>query len=82
MVDKEIKQEKLKRLTLLRIMNCLGMVSWRSDGYDAAKQKLRLVHPLTWLWIVLASIYAVFYEGVPQAIDDISYLLKNETVWY
>jgi len=63
-------------------MNCLGMVSWSSDEYDAAKQKLRLVHPLTWLWIVLAFTYAVFYEGVPQAIDDISYSLENETVWY
>jgi len=82
MSDKEIKQDKLKRLPLLRIMNCLGMVSWSSDEYDAAKQNLRLAHPLTWLWIVSAFLYAVFYEGVPQAIGDISYALKNETVWY
>lgn len=82
MIDKEIKQQKLKRLPLLRVMNCLGMISWSSDEYCAAKQNLRLAHPLTWLWIIVAFIYAVLYEGVPQAIDEIRYLLKTETVWW
>lgn len=82
MVDKIIKQEKLKRFPLLRIMNFLGMVSWSSDEYDTAKQKLRLVHPLTWLWVILMFIYGGFYKGVPRAIDEIRYSLKNETIWW
>ena len=82
MVDKELKKQKLKRLPVLRIMNWLGMVAWSSDEYDEAKQNLRLIHPLTWLWVVIAFAYGVLYQGVPQTLHDISDSLKNETLWW
>ena len=49
-----VKAAKLKRMPLLRVMNALGMVVWKETTYDYAGQKVRLLHPLTWVLIVCA----------------------------
>jgi hypothetical protein len=79
---KETKQRKLKRMLGLRIMNMIGMISWRDDEYGEAKQFIRLVHPLSWAWIVAVMIYGVLAQGIPDTIDDIKHSIKYDTVWF
>jgi hypothetical protein len=81
MTFEETKSHKLQRMTGLRIMNALGMVAWRSDEYGEAIQKLRLLHPLTWTWVLLMVVYGTFAQGVPETIEDVLYSLKYDTVW-
>lgn len=76
----ELKKRKLKQMIGLRIMNAVGMVSWSEDKYGCAKQRLRLLHPFTWFWIVIMIFYGIFAQGVPETISDITYSLKNDTV--
>ena len=78
----ETKQRKLKRTLGLRIMNALGMVAWQDDGYGEAKQQLRLIHPLTWLWVVVMTAYGIVAQGVPDTISDIHHSLKYDCVWF
>lgn len=72
---------KLKRMRGLRIMNSIGMVAWRGDEYGCATQKLRLVHPLTWIWILAMFVYGIVMQGVPETVSDIRDSLKKDTVW-
>ena len=79
---KDYKAEKLKRMLGLRIMNMLGMVAWREDTYGDAKQYLRLLHPLTWIWIILATIFGILAQGIPSTIDDLRATWKEDTlIW-
>jgi hypothetical protein len=82
MTFEETKRRKLKRMLGLRIMNMLGMIAWRDDGYGEAKQHLRLVHPLTWIWIVAMALYGILMQGIPETISDISDSLKYDCVWF
>jgi hypothetical protein len=82
MTFEETKQRKLKRMVGLRVMNALGMVAWRDDGYGEATQKLRLIHPITWIWIVAMFLYGVLSQGIPETVSDISHSLKYDTVWF
>lgn len=75
------KTAKLKRMVGLRIFNLLGMVAWRNDSGDA-NQLLRLLHPLTWVWIGVAFFTAMILQGVPSSMKDLVYCIKNETVWW
>lgn len=81
MTFEETKRRKLHRMLGLRIMNALGMVAWRADEYGEAKQHLRLLHPLTGIWVLLTVVYGTFAQGVPATIEDIRYSLKHDTVW-
>lgn len=81
MTFEETKRRKLQRMIVLRIMNALGMVAWHDDGYGEAKQYLRLIHPLAWVWILIAAIYGIFAQGVPETIKDIRDSIKYDTVW-
>jgi hypothetical protein len=76
----ETKRHKLHRMLGLRIANVLGMVAWREENGEA-QQKLRLVHPLTWFWIMLMVVYGIFMQGVPETVSDVRYSLKHDTVW-
>ena len=78
----ETKQRKLKRMVGLRIMNALGMVAWRKDQNGEADQKLRLVHPLTWVYIVVMSAASLVMEGFPRTVRDVRSFLKNSAVWF
>lgn len=75
------KADKLKRMIGLRIMHALGMIAWRGDEYGCATQKLRLIHPFTWVWMMAVALYGIFVQGVPETVSDISYSLKHDTVW-
>jgi hypothetical protein len=75
------KADKLKRMPMLRIMNAIGMIAWRGDEYGCATQKLRLVHPLTWIWILAMFVYGIVMQGVPETVSDIRDSLKKDTVW-
>lgn len=74
------KQRKLKRQLGLRFMNAIGMVAWSPSKYGGATQYLRLLHPLTWVWVVVMFIYGVFVQGIPDTCSDILYCLKHEAV--
>jgi hypothetical protein len=76
------KAAKLKRITGLRIMHYLGMVAWRPCEYDGAKQYLRLIHPLTVVWLVGMTLYGILSQGIPDTVQDIGHSLKHDTVWF
>lgn len=76
------KHKKLNRMIGLRIMNWMGMVAWRETEHEWAKQHLRLMHPLSWLWFIVMFFYGVFAQGIPKTVDNIAYVLKHDTVWW
>lgn len=75
------RAEKLKRLRGLRIMNALGMIAWREDRYGCAEQKLRILHPLSWPWILVLVIAAVVMHGAVEVAKEIK-RLPEEMVWW
>ena len=75
----ESKQGKLNRLPLLRAMHYIGMIRWREDKYGEAIQHLRLLHPLSWIYILPMTIVSVLMQGVPETIRELKQL---ETVWW
>jgi hypothetical protein len=78
----EDKADKLKRLVGLRIMNAIGMVSWHKDSYGCAYQKLRVLHPISWFWIVGIILTAVILQGVPETIRDLKAAWHGDCVWW
>ena len=75
------RAEKLKRLRGLRIMNALGMIAWREDRYGCAEQKLRMLHPLSWPWMIALVLLAVVMHGVVEVAKEIK-RLPEEMVWW
>lgn len=82
MTFEETKKRKLERMLGLRIMHYMGMVSWIPDDFDEAKQYLRLFHPFTWFWIIIAFFAGSVMKGVPETVRDIKYSIINDTVWW
>jgi hypothetical protein len=76
------KAAKLKRILPLRIMNMLGMIAWREDSYHCANQKLRLLHPLVWLYLIVMLPLFVILHGVVEVSKEIKSLFRDETVWW
>lgn len=72
---------KLKRILPLRIMNALGMVAWQEDRYSCAEQKLRMLHPLSWPWILALVLAAVVMHGVVEVWKEIK-RLPEDMVWW
>lgn len=72
---------KLKRLRGLRIINALGMIAWREDRYNCAEQKLRMLHPLSWPWMITLVLLAVVMHGVVEVTKEIK-RLPEEMVWW
>ncbi len=81
-IFKETKQRKLKRMLVLRVMNNIGMIAWCSDSYGEAQQKIRMMHPLAWVWFVMIVLFGFFSQGVPKTIKELSGIFKEETVWF
>lgn len=78
----EHKNRKLGRTPALRVMHYLGMIHWHECPYDGASQKLRRLHPLTWVWFILCYLgYSLAYGFVETTRDTYS-VIKNETVWW
>ena len=72
---------KLKRMRGLRIMNLIGMVAWREDRYGCAAQKLRMLHPLSWPWVIALVLFAVVMHGVIEVWEEIK-RLPEDMVWW
>lgn len=77
----EDKADKLNRLLGLRIMNALGMVAWREDRYGCAEQRIRMLHPLSWPWVIALILFAVAMHGVIEVAKEIK-RLPEEMVWW
>lgn len=75
------RADKLKRLVGLRIMNALGMVAWREDSYGYAVQKIRMLHPFSWPWVIASVLIAVVMHGVIEVAKEIK-RLPEEMVWW
>ena len=80
-IFEEDKADKLKRLRGLRIMHAIGMVAWREDRYGYAEQKLRMLHPLSWPWMILMILLAVVMHGVIEVWEEVK-RLPEEMVWW
>lgn len=77
----EDKADKLKRMRGLRIMNALGMVAWREDRYGCAEQRIRMLHPLSWPWVIALILFAVVMHGVIEVAKEIK-RLPEDMVWW
>jgi nicotinamide riboside transporter PnuC len=77
-----VKAEKLKGMPLLRVMNALGMFAWKETAYDYAEQRLRLLHPLSWLYIIAVFFVGGFVEGFPGIVKELKQSFKYDTVWF
>ena len=69
-------------MPLLRVMNTIGMCTWKETEYNYAEQNLRLLHPITWLFIVVAFFVGAFMQGVPDTIKDLKNVIKEDMVWF
>jgi len=78
----ESKARKLKRMWLLRIFNALGMIAWRKDDYGQAKQHLRMLHPLSWVWFIAVTVFGVFAQGIPETYRDMRDSWRRDMVWF
>jgi hypothetical protein len=76
------KRQKLQRLPVLRIMNALGMVAWKEEKYSGADQKLRLVHPLTWAYLLAMIFVSLITQGVPETVKETKCFMKDSAVWF
>lgn len=72
---------KLERLRSLRIMNAIGMVAWREDRYGCAEQKLRMLHPFSWPWMLALILLAVVMHGAVEVAKEIK-RLPEDMVWW
>lgn len=78
----EDKARTLKRLPFLRFMDSLGMVAWKEDSYHCARQYLRLLHPLSWFWLLVNVLAAIFSGGIPKTVKELPKVIRDETVWW
>jgi len=76
------KTAKLKRILPLRIMNAIGMIRWDVDRYGCATQRLRMLHPLSWPWLIALIVIAVFLHGVIEVAKELKTLWRDECVWW
>lgn len=75
------KADTLKRMPMLRIMNAIGMIAWREDRYGGAEQRLRMLHPLSWPWVIALVLFAVVMHGVIEVWEEIK-RLPEDMVWW
>jgi hypothetical protein len=76
------KAKKLKRLPALRVMNALGMMRWDLSEYGTAEQRLRLLHPLTWPYLVAVVVYGVLMYGIPETWYSLRQDIETDTVMW
>lgn len=75
------KAAKLKRIIPLRIMNAIGMIAWREDRYGCAEQRLRVLHPLTWPYILVILFAGILLHGLIEVVKEAKNL-RDELVWW
>jgi hypothetical protein len=87
------KADKLKHHRGLRVMNALGMIAWckgnchkyganNEHTYCEAKEKIRLLHPLSWLWLFGVILGAIVLYGIVEVAKEVKLLIRDETVWW
>ena len=76
------KAAKLKRILSLRIMNAIGMIAWRENRYGGAGQRLRMLHPLSWPWLIALVLLAIVMHGVVEVWQELKTLWRDECVWW
>jgi hypothetical protein len=76
------KADKLNRLIALRIMNTLGMIRWVEDSYGGAQQKIRMLHPLSWVWVIASVIIAIILHGIIEVAEELKSVWRNDCVWW
>lgn len=76
------KTAMIARLPLLRIANWIGMVGWRSNRYQDAEPKFRLLHPFNWILVPSMIILLALLEGIPEAVRQVRRFFKKEAVWW
>lgn len=76
------KARKLKRLLGLRLMNYLGMIAWQETKYKEARQNLRRLHPLVWIWAVFCFLAYGLAYGFIEVFSEFKTIWKEETVWW
>lgn len=75
------RADKLKRIVGLRIINALGMVAWHEDSYGYARQKIRMLHPLSWVWVSVALVVIVVMYGIVEVCKEAKHL-RDDMVWW
>lgn len=75
------RKRKLSRSLGLRILNTLGMVAWYEDTYHCAIQKLRMLHPFSWFWLLTLVLAAVVMHGVFEVAKEVK-RLPEDMVWW
>lgn len=78
----ESKADTLNRLPVLRFMNVIGMIAWREDRYGGAKQWLRMLHPLSWVWLIVMVLFASVMHGVVEVWEEVKTLWRDKCVWW
>lgn len=78
----EDKATKLKQIPPLRIMNALGMIAWHKDSYGCAIQKIRMLHPVSWLWVAVLILAAVVMHGLLEVAQELKTFWRVDCVWW
>lgn len=82
MTYEETKLRKLARMPVLRIFNALGMIAWHKDIHGEAQQRLRMIHPFSWVWLVSMTVFGIFAQGIPETYRDMRDTWRHEMVWF
>jgi hypothetical protein len=75
------RADKLKRMRTLRTANALGMIAWREDSFGYAEQKIRMLHPLSWIWTSIVILAGVVIYGMVDVWREAK-ALRSEMVWW
>ncbi len=43
--------------------------------------KLRMIHPFTWIALLMAIVVGIFWQGIPHVFENMKDL-KNHVVWW
>lgn len=74
------KANKLERLHFLRFLNMLGAIAWREDKYGGAEQLLRLLHPVTVIYLLITVLVAAIMYGVIEVSRELKRTFKEDCV--
>jgi hypothetical protein len=75
------KQYYLDNSFFLRVMNFLGMISWRYTK-DHADAILRLLHPLSAPYILVILFIVLVLEGVIGLRENLDDMWDNGVTWW
>jgi hypothetical protein len=78
---KEDKASQLSQWPSLRFSNWVGMIRWK-EGYDGkANPLVRLLNPVSWIFLIVVFFIVAFLEGFPSSWKGMREFIRDETVW-